>query len=396
MITETRIALDRKIDLVLDDSEKIREYSEKTLGKPANQFVNEMELLSDGHRDQSSISRRSRRFGSIVGDSSQLDEVLDLVDTVSSTESTVLIEGETGTGKELIARAVHDCSKRAGCPFVKLNCATIPIGLLESELFGYEKGAFTGAFSRKMGRFKIADHGTLFLDEIGDLPFELQAKLLRVLQEGEFEMLGGTLTHKVNVRLVAATNADLRKMVAEKKFREDLYYRINVFPIALPPLRERAGDIPILIRHFVSLYAEQMQKQIEEIPPKVMQALIDYAWPGNVRELQNLMERSVILSPGKVLQVPLEGLVRTLAVTSKQMPITMEDAEREHIIKTLQHTRGVISGPRGAAVRLGIKRSTLYFRMRRLGISANSCSCRPIRDFGPQKTAELLYTSQRL
>src|SRR6267378_611349 len=307
-------------------------------------------------------------FEYIVGASKALREVLDLVRTVAPTDSTAVIEGETGTGKELIARAIHKHSTRRDRPFVKLNCAAIPLGLLESELFGHERGAFTGAVARKVGRFEAADRGTLFLDEIGDIPLELQPKLLRVLQEGEFERLGSTQTQRVNVRLVAATNKHLAKLVAQNQFRSDLYYRLNVFPIPVPPLRDRRGDIPSLVMHFVGIYAERMNKHIERIPTEVMEALVDHSWPGHIRELQNFIERSVILTSGNVLRPPLDSL-KPAAETESLRAITLEDAEREHICKTLEQTRWVIAGHKGAAERLGIKRSTLYFRMQRLGIS---------------------------
>src|SRR5246500_3246207 len=307
-------------------------------------------------------------FESIVGVSSALRAVLDLVRIVAPTNSTALIEGETGTGKELIARAIHEHSSRRDRSFVRLNCAAIPLGLFESELFGHERGAFTGAVARKVGRFEAADRGTLFLDEIGDIPLELQAKLLRVLQEGEFERLGSTQTQRVNVRLVAATNRDLTDMVSRKQFRSDLYYRLNVFPIAVPPLRDRLGDIPLLVEHFVKTFSEQMGKQIREVPAEVMEALVSHSWPGNIRELQNFIERSVILSPGNVLRPPLANL-KAAAETESPEAITLEEAERNHIRKILTHTRWVVSGPNGAAARLGIKRSTLYFRMHKLGIS---------------------------
>ena len=307
-------------------------------------------------------------FEYIIGASRALQEVLNLVRTVAPTDSTALIEGETGTGKELIARAIHEHSTRRDGPFIKLNCAAIPLGLLESELFGHERGAFTGAVGRKVGRFEAADCGTLFLDEIGDIPLELQPKLLRVLQGGEFERLGSAQTRLANVRLVAATNKDLGKLVAQNRFRNDLYFRLNVFPILLPPLRDRRGDIPSLVRHFVGIYAERMNKQIEGIPAEVMVALAGHSWPGNIRELQNFIERSVILTEGNILSPPLEGLRQAAGVESGE-PITMEEAERVHIRKTLEETNWVIAGPRGAAVRLGMKRSTVYFRMRKLGIS---------------------------
>src|SRR5258706_6263005 len=307
-------------------------------------------------------------FEDIIGSSGALSEVLDLVRMVAPTNSTALIEGETGTGKELIARAIHGHSTRRERPFVKLNCAAIPLGLLESELFGHERGAFTGAVIRKVGRFEAADRGTLFLDEIGDIPLELQPKLLRVLQEGEFERLGSTRTQRANVRLVAATNKHLAKLVAQNQFRSDLYYRLNVFTILVPPLRDRRRDIPSLVRHFAGIYAARMIKQIERIPSAVMKALVDHSWPGNVRELQNFIERSVILTSGNVLRPPLDSL-KPAAETESLRAITLEHAEREHICKTLEQTRWVIAGHKGAAERLGIKRSTLYFRMQRLGIS---------------------------
>ena len=306
-------------------------------------------------------------FEGIVGTSRALREVLDLVRTVAPSNSTVLVEGETGTGKELIARAIHQHSARRDRSFVKLNCAAIPLGLLESELFGHERGAFTGAVARKVGRFEAADCGTLFLDEIGDIPLELQAKLLRVLQEGEFERLGSTQTHWVNLRLIAATNRDLADMVSKKQFRSDLYYRLNVFPIAVPPLRDRVEDVPPLVVHFVKRFARQMGKEIDEVPAEVMQALASHAWPGNIRELQNFIERSVILTTGNVLHAPLAGL-RRVAEAEPLWAITLDDAQREHIRKTLVHTRWVVAGANGAAARLGIKRSTLYFRMKKLGI----------------------------
>jgi formate hydrogenlyase transcriptional activator len=327
-------------------------------------------------------------FEGIVGSSAALMEVLGLVRTVAPTDSTVLIEGETGTGKELIAAAIHAHSKRRDRPFVKLNCAAIPLGLLESELFGHERGAFTGAVARKVGRFEAADRGTLFLDEIGDIPLELQAKLLRVLQEGEFERLGSNQTQRVNVRLVAATNGDLLKLVSEKRFRSDLYYRLNIFPIPVPALRDRAEDIPLLVRHFVTKYAARMQKRIDEIPVEAMTVLSDHPWPGNIRELQNFIERSVILTTGKTLRPPLEGL-RQASESERLEAITLEDAERDHICKTLKKTNGVVAGSHGAAARLGMKRSTLYYYMQRLGISRSkdsrsTCDNRPNRRIDQQ------------
>ncbi len=309
-----------------------------------------------------------RRFEQIIGNSPALESVLEQVEQVAPTDSTVLIQGETGTGKELIARAIHNLSSRCGRPFIKLNCAAIPFDLLESELFGHEKGAFTGAIAQKIGRFELADKGTLFLDEVGDIPLALQPKLLRVLQEQEFERLGSGRTHQVDVRLVAATHRNLVEMVKRTEFRSDLYYRLNVFPIPLPPLRARREDIPALVEHFVQIYARRMGRQIEHIPPEAMSALVSYQWPGNIRELQNFIERSVILTSGNILDSPLASL-RSPAEAESLGPITLEDAERDHIRKTLEQTRWVVSGPNGAAARLGIKRSTLYFRMQKLGIS---------------------------
>ena len=312
--------------------------------------------------------RNPRRFEQIIGNSPALESVLEQVERVAPTDSTVLIEGETGTGKELIARAIHNISSRCGRPFIKLNCAAIPFDLLESELFGHEKGAFTGAIAQKIGRFETAHKGTLFLDEVGDIPLALQPKLLRVLQEQEFERLGSTRTQQVDVRLVAATHRNLADMAKRKEFRSDLYYRLNVFPIPLPALRERREDIPALVKHFVEIYARRMDKQIEHIPPEAMSALISHPWPGNIRELQNFIERSVILSSGNVLCPPLSSL-KGAAEAESLGAITLEDAERDHIRKTLEQTRWVVAGPNGAAARLGIKRSTLYFRMQKLGIS---------------------------
>jgi formate hydrogenlyase transcriptional activator len=315
--------------------------------------------------------RDPRRFEQIIGNSTALESVLEQVERVAPTDSTVLIQGETGTGKELIARAIHNLSVRCGRPFIKLNCAAIPFDLLESELFGHERGAFTGAIAQKIGRFELADKGTLFLDEVGDIPPALQPKLLRVLQEQEFERLGSTRTHQVDVRLVAATNRNLVDMVKRSEFRSDLYYRLNVFPIPLPALRERREDIPALVEHFVEIYARRMDRQIEHIPPETMSALISYQWPGNIRELQNFIERSVILTSGNVLHAPL-GSLNSAAEAESLGAVTLEDAERDHIRKTLEQTRWVVAGPNGAAARLGIKRSTLYFRMQKLGISRAS------------------------
>lgn len=316
--------------------------------------------------------RTEHNFGEIVGNSHALRRALKEVETVAPTDATVLIRGETGTGKELVARALHELSPRKARTFVKLNCAAIPTGLLESELFGHEKGAFTGAISRKIGRFELADKGTLFLDEIGDIPAELQPKLLRVLQEQEFERLGSTTTIKVDVRLVAATHRDLAAMVAEGRFREDLFYRLDVFPVMLPPLRERRDDIPQLVRHFTQRFARRMGRRIESVSSSVMDDLVQYSWPGNVRELQNVIERAVILSRGSSLQIPSADLHnRTTLVESNtpSLPVTLSDAEREHILKALHETGWVVGGPKGAAIRLGMKRSTLQKKMQKLGIS---------------------------
>ena len=284
----------------------------------------------------------------------------------------MLIQGETGTGKELVARAIHNLSSRRENLFAKLNCAAIPSGLLESELFGHERGAFTGAIAKKVGRFEVADKGTLFLDEVGDIPLELQPKLLRVLQEQEFERLGSSRSIQVDVRLVAATNQNLGKMVEERSFRADLYYRLNVFPIKLPALRERREDIPLLVIHFVEHYGKQMSKKIDVIAPETMEALMRYDWPGNIRELQNFIERAVILSQGKKLCAPVAELARVSERPregSSAAPITLEDAEREHILQALRETQWVLGGSTGAANRLGMPRTTLIYKMRRLGIA---------------------------
>jgi formate hydrogenlyase transcriptional activator len=312
--------------------------------------------------------RRERDLDEIVGQSHGLRQVLEQVETVAATDAAVLILGETGTGKELIARAIHKRSSRRSHTLVRADCASIPAGLLESELFGHEKGAFTGAVARNIGRIELANKGTLFLDEVGDIPLELQSKLLRVLQEGEFERLGSTRTIRADFRVVAATNRDLLQMVERGEFRRDLYYRLNVFPIQLPPLRERADDIPLLAWHFVRKYARRMNKQIEKIRPEDMDTLIHYSWPGNVRELQNVIERSVVGSSHGVLELaPVVELERTQERTSTEAS-TLAAAEREHILKALQETDWVIAGPHGAARRLGVRRTTLLYKMRRLGI----------------------------
>jgi formate hydrogenlyase transcriptional activator len=309
--------------------------------------------------------RGEMNFEEIVGKSVALRTLLQQVEVVAPTDSTVLICGETGTGKELIARAIHDLSSRRQSAFVKLNCAAIPAGLLESELFGHEKGAFTGAVAQRIGRFEVGSRGTVFLDEVGEIPLELQPKLLRVLQEREFERLGSSRTLQTGARLIAATNQDLPAMVAAQKFRSDLFYRLNVFPVQVPPLREREEDIPLLVRHFAKQYARRMNKIIDTIPSEAMSVLVKYAWPGNIRELQNLMERAVILSPGPVLNIPLAGLQSRFG---PQKIDTLEDAERRHIVEALEATNWVVGGPRGAAALLGMKRTTLQFRMDKLGI----------------------------
>jgi formate hydrogenlyase transcriptional activator len=314
---------------------------------------------------------RPRKFEQLIGNSPALEAVLEGVKRVGPTSSTVLIQGETGTGKELVARAIHNISPRCGRPFIKLNCAAIPLDLLESELFGHEKGAFTGAIAQKLGRFELADKGTLFLDEIGDIPAPLQPKLLRILQEQEFERLGGSRTHQVDVRLVAATHRDLAEMVRNGDFRSDLYFRLNVFPVELPPLRDRREDIPALVEHFAEILGRRVGRQIDRIPDETMLALCSYDWPGNIRELQNLIERAVILSDDGVLPNPLltAGPQRISVVTA---PTTLIDSERALILRTLEATGWVIGGRDGAAARLAVKRTSLIYKMQRLGISRPS------------------------
>jgi formate hydrogenlyase transcriptional activator len=313
--------------------------------------------------------RSDYQFEEIIGRSNALARVLREIQTVAPTDSTVLISGETGSGKELVARAIHQLNARRDHAFVKLNCAAIPTGLLESELFGHEKGAFTGAISQRIGRFELANRGTVFLDEVGEIPIELQPKLLRVLQEREFERLGSTRTLRTDARLIAATNRDLSALVDEQKFRQDLFYRLNVFPITVPPLRERREDIPMLVRHFAQQFARRMKKNIETIPSETMDVLTRYDWPGNIRELQNLIERAVILSTGTTLGVPIEALTGRRATPSDSPQTrTLEDADRRHIVAALERANWVIAGPNGAAASLGVKRSTLQFRMRKLGI----------------------------
>jgi formate hydrogenlyase transcriptional activator len=340
-----------------------------------------------GSRGQVSCERR---FEQLIGNSPALETVLEQVERVAPTNSTVLIQGETGTGKELIARAIHNISSRCGHSFVKMNCAAIPLDLLESELFGHEKGAFTGAIAQRIGRFELADKGTLFLDEVGDIPLTLQPKLLRVLQEQEFERLGGTQTHQANVRLVAATHRDLTEMVKRGEFRSDLYYRLNVFPVLLPPLRERREDIPALVTHFVEIFCRRMGKRIEHIPPETMFALSLYPWPGNVRELQNLIERAVILSNFGVLPNPLPTAASKDAIIFPAAT-TLRDSERALILNTLEGVGWVVGGPKGAAARLGLKRTTLICKMQRLGISKSFLqSCQDVMGPAPQEPIPLL------
>lgn len=342
----------------------------------AFKFAQTESVIHD-HRLDDSIERAHSRnnFEGIIGQSAAIGSVCEQIEVVAPTGSTVLILGETGTGKELLARAIHNLSPRRERPFIKVNCAAIPAGLIESELFGHERGAFTGAVTRRVGRFEMANGGTLFLDEIGDIPLELQPKLLRVLQEQEFERIGSTQTIRVDVRIVAATSRALPQMVAARDFRADLYYRLNVFPVEVPALRERPEDIPLLVRHFVEYYSRRADKRITEVPGETMEALLRYLWPGNVRELQNVIERSVILSHGKVLRVPLEELHRSCQILEVSLleksdrQMTLKDVEREHIVQALAATNWVLGGPKGAGARLGLARTTLIAKMRKLGIS---------------------------
>jgi formate hydrogenlyase transcriptional activator len=347
-----------------------------------------LELVRSGDQDE-----RDRQFDQIVGNSPALEPVLAQVEQVASTDATVLIRGETGTGKELIAKAIHNISPRCDRTFVKVNCAAIPLDLLESELFGHERGAFTGAIAQKIGRFELADKGTLFLDEVGDIPLALQPKLLRVLQEQEFERLGSSRTHRANVRLVAATHRDLEQMVNQNEFRNDLYYRLNVFPVLLPPLRARREDIPALVTHFVEIYGRQMGKDIDHIPEETMAALTSYAWPGNVRELQNLIQRAVILSYDGVLPNPLPSMHKnTVTVVSESA--TLKDVDRSLILQALEATGWMIGGPEGAAASLGLKRTTLAYKMKKLGISRPLTGCRikaPIETLQQTESATAMY-----
>jgi len=323
-------------------------------------------LARSGISDQVAYERR---FEQVIGYSPALESVFEQVERVAPTDSTVLIHGETGTGKELFARAIHNISSRCGRSFVKLNCAAIPLDLLESELFGHEKGAFTGAIAQKVGRFEMADKGTLFLDEVGDIPLALQPKLLRVLQEQEFERLGSNRTHQVDVRLVAATHRDLSQMIKRHEFRSDLYYRLNVFPVSLPPLRERSEDIPALVTHFVDMFSRRMGKEIFDIPAQTLSALSSYEWPGNIRELQNLIERAVILANDGVLPNTLPMATGMSEMIATPAATTLKDSERTLILRTLEAVRWVIGGPNGAAAKLGLKRTTLIHKMKKLEIS---------------------------
>jgi formate hydrogenlyase transcriptional activator len=363
--TENNSFSQDEIDFLMQVSNQIAIAVENAL---AHQEIRELkEQLAQESVHVQKDFRDETSFEEIVGKSKALRGVLAKVETVAVCDSTVLICGETGTGKELIARAIHNLSPRHGNAFVKLNCAAIPTGLLESELFGHEKGAFTGAIAQRIGRFELAHRGTVFLDEVGEIPLELQTKLLRVLHEREFERLGSTRTIRTDARLIAATNRDLAQMVQEQNFRSDLFYRLNVFPIRVPALRERPEDIPLLVRHFVQHFARRMNRVIDTIPSETMNALVRYPWPGNIRELQNVIERAVILSKGPVLRIPLQDLQNRAVVTSAR-PQTMEEAERAHILAALEDTKWVMAGPNGAAARLGMNRSTVHFRMKKLGI----------------------------
>jgi PAS domain S-box-containing protein len=339
----------------------IRDLSEK------KQAEEELERRARENRYLEEELNTVHNFAEIIGESRELKRVLKQVETVAATDVTVLILGETGTGKDLVARAIHNLSSRQGQTLVKLNCAAIPTGLLESELFGHEKGAFTGAISQKVGRLELAHRGTLFLDEVGDLPLELQPKLLRALQEKEFERLGGTRTIPVDARLIAATNRNLEKLVADREFRSDLYYRLRVFPITIPPLRERREDIPLLVRYFVSKHSRRLNRHIETIPPDIMKALTRWDWPGNIRELENFIERAVILSSGPALRAPLAELEMPSSAPPPE-DATLKSTEREHILRVLRETKGVIAGTSGAAARLGLKRTTLNSKLKKLNI----------------------------
>jgi len=359
------------VDIMLGPVEGVEGVAVLAVVRDLTQKRRDEEALRRGELERRYLEEELQteyRFEEIIGESRALKRVLKQVETVAREEATVLILGETGTGKELIARAIHESSPRHERTFVKINCSAIPAGLLESELFGHEKGAFTGALSQKIGRLELAHEGTLFLDEIGDLPLELQPKILRALQEREFDRLGGTKTIPVNVRLIAATNRNLAKMVANHEFRNDLYYRLKVFPIEIPPLRERREDIPILVNYFVHKHSRRMNRQIATIPSEAMEVLIYWSWPGNVRELENFMERAVILTQGPVLRAPLSEL-KLLDEPAGELDPNFENAEREHILRVLRETKGMIGGPHGAANRLGLKRTTLNSKLKKLRIA---------------------------
>ncbi|MGC1415729.1 MAG: sigma 54-interacting transcriptional regulator [Candidatus Acidiferrum sp.] len=359
------------VDIMLGPLEGSEEAAVVAVVRDLTQKKRDEEALRRGELERRYLEEELQteyRFEEIIGESRALKRVLKQVETVAREEATVLILGETGTGKELIARAIHELSPRSHRTFVKLNCSAIPAGLLESELFGHEKGAFTGAISQKIGRLELAHEGTLFLDEIGDLPLELQPKILRALQEREFDRLGGTKTIPVNVRLIAATNRNLTKMVASHEFRSDLYYRLRVFPIEIPPLRERREDIPVLANYFVHKHSRRMNRQIATVPAETMEVLRNWSWPGNVRELENFMERAVILTQGPVLRAPLSEL-KTLDEPASGLDPNFENAEREHILRILREAKGMIGGPKGAAERLGLKRTTLNSKMKKLRIT---------------------------
>src|SRR5713226_553017 len=339
----------------------------KSAGDAPMEIVRSEEVIAKSNASPVRKESVPPAFEGMIGASEALERVMTHVKTVAPTDATVLLEGETGTGKELISQAIHTFSQRRARKFVKFNCAAIPPGLLESELFGHERGAFTGAITRKIGRFELADQGTLFLDEVGDIPLELQAKLLRVLQEQEFERLGSTQTQRVNVRFVAATNRNLAEMVSGKEFRDDLYFRLNVFPIVIPPLRERREDIPLLVEFFVQEFSRRMNRRIDTVLASTMEQLTDYPWPGNIRELQNFIERAVILTTGSTLCAPLDDLKSP--VETEPAGTTLKQVESGHILKILRETRWVVGGPKGAAARLGLKRTTLMGKMKRLGLS---------------------------
>jgi len=395
MIESMPACLDNQISQHLSQG-TVNDRHAIVLEKNALNYEEAMENRNNEAKPKFYIERAvGPEFGGIVGESPALKTALNMVSMVAPTDSSVLILGETGTGKELVARAIHNLSSRRERAFVKFNCAAIPLGLLESELFGYEKGAFTGAIAQKTGRFELADKGTLFLDEVGDIPLELQPKLLRVLQEQEFERLGGNQTHKVDVRLIAATHRDLASMVRQGTFREDLYYRLKVFPVWVPALRQRTEDVPKLVWHFTELCAQRMNKRINQIPPETMDALVRYHWPGNVRELQNFIERAVILSPHLVLRAPILELEMPSSRTQLAMPINgLAEVERDHILRALEASHWVIGGRNGAAARLGMKRTSLVYRMHKLRISRPATSPYAIEEEGGWRKSRLVVYNE--